>query len=209
MKLDPKKKILNDAEQLFLRYGVRSVTMDDVARDASMSKKTLYQYFDNKDKLVSEVTLLHLNKEKKEFEEIEKLAQDAIHEIHLVALCVRKHINNMNPTLLNDIKKYHSEAWNYYMEFKNGAILGYIERNIKRGIEEGYFRGGINPHIIATMRVEQVQFLFDTKIFPSSRFDFAEVQNQVLDHFIYGLLTEEGRIKYEEHLQSETVNHAL
>ncbi|MEM9340054.1 MAG: TetR/AcrR family transcriptional regulator [Bacteroidota bacterium] len=209
MKLDPKEKILQDAEELFLRYGVRSVTMDDVARESSMSKKTLYQYFDNKDKLVSEVALQHLKKERKEFEEIERTAKDAIHEIFLVTLCLRKHIYKANPTLLHDMQKYHAEAWGYYLDFKNTYVRGYIERNIKKGMEEGFFRSNIDAAVLSILRVEEVQLIFNTKIFPPSQFDFAEVQEQVLNHFIYGLLTKEGLVKYEEHLKSETLNHAL
>ena len=207
--MEAKEKILNDAEELFVRYGVRSVTMDDVARSASMSKKTLYQYFDNKDKLVSEVSLNHLKKETAEFEEIESVSQDAIHEIILVTLCLRKHVFKMNPSLLYDMQKYHAEAWGHYLNFKNTTIRGYIERNIKRGIEEGYFRQEIDPVVLSILRVEEVQLVFDTKIFPQNEFDFADVQIQMLDHFIHGLLTEEGRKKYEEHIQSETLNHAL
>lgn len=200
---------MQDAEDLFVRYGVRSVTMDDVAREVSMSKKTLYQYFDNKDKLVSEVALSHLEKEKKEFEEIADISQDAIHEIFLVTMCLRKHVFKMNPSLLYDMQKYHAEAWGHYLEFKNTTVRGNIERNISRGIDEGYFRSEIDPRVLSILRVEQVQLAFNTKIFPQDEFDFAGVQLQILNHFIHGLLTEVGREKYKEHLQSETLNHSL
>lgn len=191
-----------------MKFGVRSVTMDDVAREVSMSKKTLYQYFDNKDKLVSEVALNHLEKETAEFLEIEKNSQDAIHEIFLTTLCLRQHVFKMNPSLLYDMQKYHAEAWGHYLTFKNTTIRGYIERNLTRGVAEGYFRAEINPTVLSILRVEQVQFAFNTKTFPPKEFDFAEVQIQILDHFIHGLLTEAGRAKYEEHIQSETLNHA-
>lgn len=207
--MEAKEKILADAEQLFVRFGVRSVTMDDVAREASMSKKTLYQYFDNKDKLVSEVALNHLKKESDEFHEIENLAKDSIHELFLVTVCLRKHVFKMNPSLLYDMQKYHADAWAHYLQFKNTFVRGYIERNIEKGIEEGYFRAGIDPKVLSIIRVEQVQLAFDTKIFPQNEFDFAHIQLQILDHFIHGLLTEEGKSKYEEHLETETLNHAL
>ncbi|MEP1097560.1 MAG: TetR/AcrR family transcriptional regulator [Cyclobacteriaceae bacterium] len=207
--METKEKILHDAEELFVQFGVRSVTMDDVAREASMSKKTLYQYFDNKDKLVSEVALHHLDKETEEFLEIEATAQDAIHELFLVTLCLRKHVFKMNPSLLFDMQKYHAEAWGHYMNFKNTTVRGYIERNISRGIKEGYFRSEIDPKIISILRVEQVQLAFNNKIFPQKEFDFTKVQLQILDHFIHGLLTTAGKERYEEHLQSETLNHAL
>ena len=183
--------------------------MDDVAREVSMSKKTLYQYFDNKDKLVSEVALNHLNMEVEEFEEIERIAQDAIHEIFLVTMCLRKHVNKTNPAVLYDMQKYHAEAWDHYLRFKETTIRGHIERNISRGIKEGFFRPEIDAKVLSILRVEQVQLVFDNKIYPQDQFDFASVQLQILNHFIYGLLTEEGREKFEEHLETETLNHTL
>ncbi|MFK7951941.1 MAG: TetR/AcrR family transcriptional regulator [Ekhidna sp.] len=204
--MEAKAKILGAAEELFMQYGIRSVTMDDVARDASMSKKTLYQYFDNKDTLVFEVALNHFEGEAKEFEEIANHAEDAIHEVILVSQCLRKHVFKMNPSLLFDMQKYHGKAWDEYLNFKHSTIRGNIKQNIDKGIREGYFRGELDSEVMSTLRVEQVQLVFNPKIFPTNKFDFATVQLQILDHFIYGLLTDKGRIKYEEYTQLEITN---
>lgn len=203
--MEAKEKILGSAEELFIRYGIRSVTMDDVAREASMSKKTLYQYFDNKDGLVSEVAFNHFKKEAKEFEDIQKEAQDAIHEVLLVSQCLRKHVFKLNPSLLYDMQKYHGKAWDEYLNFKHSTIRGNIESNLRRGKEEGYFRAEIDPEVLSIFRVEQVQLVFNPKIFPNTKFDFADVQLQLLDHFVNGLLTDKGRTKYEEYTQSQTL----
>lgn len=183
--------------------------MDDVSRAASMSKKTLYQYFDNKDGLVSEVALNHFQRETAEFEDIEKEAKDAIHEILLVSQCLRQHVFRMNPSLLYDMQKYHGQAWDQYQNFKQGTIRAHIERNIERGKEEGYFRSEINAKVLSILRVEGVQLVFNTKIFPREAFDFREVQLQILDHFVHGLLTDKGKILYEEYINQESTNHTL
>lgn len=207
--MEAKQKILNSAEELFIQYGIRSVTMDDVAREASMSKKTLYQYFDNKDGLVSEVALNHFEKETKEFEEIYGQSNDSIHEILLVSQCLRKHVFRMNPSLLYDMQKYHGRAWDNYLEFKHSTIRGHIERNIERGKAEGYFREELDAKVLSILRVEGVQLVFNTKIFPRGEFDFPSVQLQILDHFVHGLLTDKGRKKYEEYINLESTNHIL
>ncbi|WP_436516050.1 TetR/AcrR family transcriptional regulator [Ekhidna sp. To15] len=207
--MEAKEKILNSAEELFIQYGIRSVTMDDVAREASMSKKTLYQYFDNKDGLVSEVALNHFEKETKEFEEIYGQSNDSIHEILLVSQCLRKHVFRMNPSLLYDMQKYHGKAWDNYQEFKHSTIRGHIERNIERGKEEGYFREDLDAKVLSILRVEGVQLVFNTKIFPREEYDFPTVQLQILDHFVHGLLTDKGRKKYEEYINLESTNHIL
>ncbi len=207
--MEAKEKILSSAEGLFIQYGIRSVTMDDVAREASMSKKTLYQYFDNKDGLVSEVALNHFDKEAKEFEEIYDVATDSIHEILLVSQCLRKHVFKLNPSLLYDMQKYHGKAWDNYLEFKQSTIRGHIERNIERGKKEGYFREELDAKVLSILRVEGVQLVFNPKIFPRGEFDFASVQIQILDHFVHGLLTDKGRKKYEEYINLESTNHIL
>lgn len=205
--MEAKEKILNSAQELFIQYGIRSVTMDDVARDASMSKKTLYQYFDNKDSLVTEVALNHFKQETKEFEEIDQVAEDAIHEILLTSQCLREHVFKMNPSLLYDMQKYHGRAWQEYLNFKQTTIRGHIERNIERGKKEGLFRNGLNARALSTLRVECVQLVFNTKLFPRDEYDLPSVQMQILDHFVHGLLTNEGKMKYEEYLKLESNNH--
>ncbi|NQZ77111.1 MAG: TetR/AcrR family transcriptional regulator [Ekhidna sp.] len=201
--MEAKEKILDSAEELFIQFGIRSVTMDDVAREASMSKKTLYQHFDNKDGLVYEVALNHFEKETKELEEIYGNSNDAIHEILLVSQCLRKHVFRMNPSLLYDMQKYHGKAWDEYQKYKHSVIRGHIEQNIERGKEEGYFRRELDAKVLSILRVEGVQLVLNTKIFPREEFHFPNVQLQILDHFVHGLLTDLGKDKYEKYTEDE------
>lgn len=181
--------------------------MDDVAREVSMSKKTIYQYFENKDQLIREVAKAELSNEAREFQEIEAAAKDAIHELLMVTQCLRRHIFNMNPALLFDLQKYHAEAWNEYLAFKEEFIRGHIRRNIENGIREGYFRMDLDAEVLSILRVEEVQLVFNPKIFPTEKFDFASVQIQILNHFIHGLLTEKGREKYDQYLKEEPIEN--
>ena len=188
-----------------MRYGIRSVTMDDVARQSSVSKKTIYQYFQNKDALVLAVAVAHFESEKEEFLGLEKEAVDAVHELILVSQCLRKHVFKMNPSLLFDMKKYHGSSWDAYLDFKHQTIRGHIVRNIERGKNEGLFRSELDAEIISIIRVEQVQTVFNPSIFPPSKFDFRTVQLQIMDHFVNGLLTDEGRIKYKEYTNEKSL----
>ena len=188
-----------------MRYGIRSVTMDDVARQSSVSKKTIYQYFQNKDALVLAVAVAHFESEKEEFLGLEKEAVDAVHELILVSQCLRKHVFKMNPSLLFDMKKYHGSSWDAYLDFKHQTIRGHIVRNIERGKNEGLFRSELDAEIISIIRVEQVQTVFNPSIFPPSKYDFRTVQLQIMDHFVNGLLTDEGRIKYKEYTNEKSL----
>ncbi|XOV94367.1 MAG: TetR/AcrR family transcriptional regulator [Bacteroidota bacterium] len=201
-----KQKILDAAEMLFTRYGVRSISMDDVAREVSISKKTIYQHFNHKDDLVTEATRNYIEREMTEISEITAVAVDAVDELFLLSGCIRKNISRINPSLLYDLQKYHPDAWEVFKNYKDNFIRGKVTQNIIRGKEEGLFRKEINENILATMRVEQIQTIFDERIFPKSDYDFIEVQMQIYDHFIHGLLKVEGIELYKAYQKKHIEN---
>lgn len=177
--------------------------MDDVASRLSVSKKTLYQHFENKDQLVLEAIRFHMDNEMGHFNRVAEEATDAIDELINITMCMREHVFKINPSLLFDLKKYHSEAWNVFQDFKKSFIVDQIKNNIIRGIEEGFYRPDIDPRVIAILRIETVQLAFDDNIYPSVDFDFSAVQMQILSHFTHGLLSEKGRKAYANHHNSE------
>lgn len=201
--VEVKDKIAEGASELFHRYGIRSVSMDDIARHLSMSKKTLYQYYKDKDELVTVGINMHMEMEKGEYDEIFEKSHDAIEELALVSRCIRKNLRDVNPSLLFDMQKYHPKAWELWVDFKNHYIKDSIAKNIERGMSEGHFRSEIDPETLAILRVEQIEMGFDSRIFPANRFDFREVQMMCLDHFIHGIVTEEGRKLFQEYLQKQ------
>lgn len=194
-----KNKILKGTEELFLRYGVRSITMDEIARHLGISKKTLYQYFTDKDDIVSTTTREHLLREQEVFEQIAKESKNAVEELVKLSGCLRQNMKGMNASLLFDLQKYHQNAWNVWLEFKNKTIRNSVVRNLKKGMEEGLFRAEINPEILAAVRLETVQLGFDEHLFPQEKFNLMDVQVQLLDHFIYGILTEKGKKLFQKY----------
>ncbi len=201
--MEVKDKIVEGASVLFHKYGVRSVSMDDIARHLTMSKKTLYQYFKDKDELVTTGIYIHMEKEKADFLKIEDQASDAIEEMVKVTICMRKNLRDINQSLLFDLQKYHPKAWAVWLNFKNDYIKNSVVRNLKRGIEQGLFRKDINPEIMAIFRVEQVQMAFDDRIFSADKFDFKDVQMSFLDHFIHGVVNDKGRKLLNQYIEQE------
>ena len=193
------ERIIVAADSLFMKYGARSVTMDDIARELSVSKKTIYQYYKDKDEIVTLVSQAHIEQEKKEFTEIYESSNNAIEEIFKISQCIRKMVTEINPSLLYDLQKYHRRAWDLYLDYKTEFIKNSVVNNLQRGIKEGCYREEIDVEVIATFRVEQVQMAFDDKIFPRNKFNFSEVQMQLLNHFIHGLLTDKGRKLYKDY----------
>jgi AcrR family transcriptional regulator len=204
-----KEKILNGAVELFMKYGVRSISMDDIARHLSVSKKTLYQHFEDKEDLVTLASVMHIEVSKKQFESFTTSALNAIDELAKISVCLRKDMSRMNPALLFDLQKYHPKAWAAWLDHKNRYIRDSVVRNIKQGIAEGYYREDLNAEVIAAMRMEQIPLAFDEHIFPNDKFNLADVQLQIFDHFVYGLCTDKGRklyLKYRNKLYPQPLN---
>ena len=200
---DVRKKILKGAESLFMKYGVRSISMDDIARHLSVSKKTLYQHFEDKEDIVTVTSQSHIEMMSQQVEEIRLSSKNAIDELSKLSMCLKQNVEEINPSMLFDLKKYHPKAWAVWLDHKNKFVRDSVIRNLKQGIEEGYFRPEINMQVIATVRLELVQIPFDEEIFPPSQFNVTEVQLQIFDHFVYGLLTEKGRKLYQKYKETQ------
>lgn len=207
-----KEKILSSAGELFLRYGVRSISMDDIARHLAVSKKTLYQHFEDKEELVTLASEHQLEKSKKQYEALTESAENAIDELARISVCMRNDAHEMNHSLLYDLQKYHPNAWGVWIEHKNKFIRESVVRNLKQGIEEGYYRADVDPEVMAVLRIETIPVAFDPRAFPREKFNLAEVQMQLFDHFVYGICTEKGRKLYEKYknvTQQTTIQNIL
>ena len=204
--LESREKIIAKADELFRLYGVKSITMDEIARELGMSKKTIYQYFKDKDEIVYEATQHILDHDMREFEGIQKEASNSIEELLMISKCLRKNFENMNPAILFDLKRFYPRAWDLFIDVKENFFKESVKLTLRRGITEGYFRNVIDVEILTILRLEQVQMSFDPRIFPKDKFDFKEVQMQFFDHFVNGIMTEKGRTYYYELFQLETAN---
>lgn len=196
---DSREKLLRGAEDLFMRYGMRSVSMDDIARNLGISKKTIYQHFADKDDVVASVAKANMERHRVQFDKIAAESKNAVEEIVKISFCLKESLRMVNPSWLFDMQKYHQRAWNDWQEYKQQFIRQNVIRSLKQGIEEGYFRREMNTEIIATMRLEQVQMAFDHIVFPREQYDVVEVHAELFDHFVHGILTEKGRKLYQKY----------
>jgi AcrR family transcriptional regulator len=196
-----KETILCAVAELFLKYGIRSVSMDDISHQTGISKKTLYQHFKDKNDLVNQVTAMLLEEKRKEYDAVTASATNAIDELYKISKLIRKHFGELNPSLMYDMQKYHPEAWALFLQYENDVVYHTVVDNLERGIHEGYFRPEIDVNILSKMRVEQIHLSFDERLYPKNEFDFTEVQIQLFDHYVHGLLTGSGHKLYVNYQQ--------
>ena len=196
-------RILKGAHELFFRCGIKSVTMDDIAKHLGMSKKTIYQSFSDKDEIVYMLSTGVLHEHKCNLQEIEAESKDAIDEIMQSMKYMANMFTQMNPNLFYDLQKYHPRAWNAFREFKEKIILGLVINNIEKGQKQGLYRTELNPAIMARLRIEEVEMGMNAMIFPPDKFNIVEVEVSMLDHWLYGVCTLKGHKLINKYKQLE------
>lgn len=175
--------------------------MDDIAAKMGISKKTIYQYFKDKDELVSLVIddVISGNRIKCECSVSQSL--DPIHEVFLTLDHIGEIFKAMNPSVLFDLQKYHPLAFQKVQKHRNEDLYQIIRRNLDAGIEQGLYMPNLNPEILARFRVASMFIPLSPEFFNNADYTLYEAQEEILFNFLFGLLTPKG---YELAMQYKT-----
>jgi TetR/AcrR family transcriptional regulator, cholesterol catabolism regulator len=199
--MEIKERISNKAHELFMRYGIRSVSMDDIASQLGMSKKTIYQYFADKDALVDAVMDSEVHQTHHDCDFCKKNSRDAIDEIFLTMEQIHEQFSQLNPMVLYDIEKFHPNAFQKFRKMKEEYLLQVVAQNMKRGIKEELYRSDINIETMSRYRVETMMVPFAMAASAPTKFNLATVTQETMEHFLFGLATLKGYkliLKYKE-----------
>ncbi len=204
-----RNRIRDQAKQLYMKYGIRSVSMDDIAVGLGMSKKTIYQYYTDKDELVDAIVNLDISEIQGDCKECFIHSGDAVEEVFLTMDKMMAHLANMNPTILYDLHKFHFQSFKKFHDHKNLYLLDIIRKNLARGISEGLYRPNLNVDVIARYRLESMMIPFNMELFPPTKNSLVELTMILMEHFIFGLVTPKGYeliLKYQ-HERNKQMNH--
>lgn len=191
--------MIEKIQELLLKYGIRSLSMDDIAQELGISKKTLYQHFKNKKDLVMQVVMHGVEEQSCKFKEI--ITQNKLNAID-VLFFVSKHIaenhKNMNQNVHFDLQKYYPEAWQILSEHNKKHIYGKICQNMEQGIQEGLYLDDFRINVIAKLYVQQVN---NVSLIEDLNEDlsFDEILRSIFVYHIRGIVSEKGReyLKYK------------
>lgn len=186
------EEILNGSYELFFRYGLKSVTMDDISRHLGISKKTIYRYFGDKNAIILSLMKEHLERNKKDLEKISRESGNAVEEMIAIMDFIGAMFARINPVVFYDLQKYFPQCWKNFKEFKENYMIVMIQNNINRGIKEGVFRKNIDVSILSKMRIHQIEMAMDPLIFSPDKYNLTNVQMNMLDHFLHGITTLKG-----------------
>lgn len=193
--------ILNKAEMLFMKYGVKSVTMDDLAREMGMSKKTLYQVAKNKEDLVMKTLSNHFKNEMEQCKLFSEENVNAIEELLSIAKNLIEQLHSMNPAVLHELKRYYPKAYQLMEDYRFSFIYKTMLNNLKKGVKQGLYRKDINADIVAKVYVARADIIFDTVLFPPSEYNWIEVYRESLLYHIRGIVAEKGLVYLTEHVK--------
>ncbi len=204
--MEQREQILEKAEQLFMKVGIKSVSMDDLARHLGVSKKTLYQYFENKSDLVHKVLEAHIEREQAHCLTARDNSENAIAEMLEVTKFVLAHLRDLSPTTVYDLQKYYQPIYAMMENHHKRETVAQIEDNIVRGQKEGLYRKDVHPGIVARMYSNSSFLIVDEDIFPLREYDRETLLMQFVLHHIRGMATEKGLEFLEKNVRRERAN---
>lgn len=196
-----KEKLLEDISELFLKFGLRSTSMDDIANHLKISKKTLYQYFENKDNVVEEVMLFRIRDRANRHYIKEIRKENPIAIIKHIKQFVIDDLNSRLPANDFDMKKYHPAVYTKIKNMEEELTREFLKELLDRGIEEGYFRANIDKDLQIYLINRPMRYVSDPDINMKMEYPITTVVCTVLDNFMRALATEKGLReieKYEE-----------
>lgn len=184
--------ILERVFQLYNKYGVKSVTMDDVSRELGISKKTLYQYVNDKADLVEKVMVVNSMKHAKAMHEIVEKNENAIVELLEVNAYMNEMVRDHNPSLDYDLKKYYPDIHNRLFSGMRQRMYESIRRNLLKGQEEGLFRADMDVEIISKIHLSRMEHKYHSDSFEPDELSSPAVMKEIFLYHIHGISNEKG-----------------
>lgn len=195
--------ILEAAGSLFRKFGVRSISMDEIASEMGMSKKTLYQYVENKTELVEKVLDFYFQHSSACIDDIDG-NMNAIDVLMQVSKNVSQEITDSNPVMLFDLQKYYPLQHKQFVSKKKEHVYEKIRENILQGIKEGIYREGLDVELVAKLYVEKLLGVHDPEFLSSMKFSQQDIFKVMFENHIRGIANASGQAYFENKLNNPT-----
>lgn len=189
--------IVAKVKMLYHKYGIKSLTMDDVARELNVSKKTLYQCVADKEDLVKKVVELEFIQSQKEINEILEKETNAIEISFKITEMMRSKINNYPSSTEYDLKKYYPEIHAEVVKTRREKMINSFIANMELGISQGYFRKDLKPEIIARIQTFRIESTNADMFQDLKNFTVNEIFREIYVYHLRGICSKKG-IEYLE-----------
>ncbi len=189
---EQQEKWLKRVEDLFFRVGIKSLTMDDVARELAISKKTLYQFVDSKEDLVTKMIERHIQEDVHKAECLHAESANAVDQLLRVAEYNSVDLGRVKANIVFELQRFYPEAWEKMQAYNWGHLLKIVHENLHWGIRDGLYRTDFNPDIIARIHIASVFTLFDDRIFPKPPHNLEIIFKEYMLHYLRSILSPKG-----------------
>lgn len=203
--MEIQERIAQKAHDLFLQYGIRSISMDEIAAQLGISKKTIYQFYTDKDALVDSVIGIVVTENENECCYCRQDSDNPIHEVFIAIDLVQEMLRAMNPTVMYDLQKYHPASFQKINDHKNKFLYKQIKENLEKGKALQLYRDDINVEILSRYRLATTFMLFSPDFYPPGKHKLDMIMEEISIHFLYGLATPKG-IKLIQKYQQQRQN---
>jgi AcrR family transcriptional regulator len=191
--------LLMKSRELFMKHGVKSLTMDDIAKEMGMSKKTIYQFVDNKCELILLTMQDFLAEERALMDTILKNSSNSVDEMIRMIDYWLQVVREFNATTLNEVQKYYPETWKMYNDYRFNFLLGLIKVNLENGVKEGYYRIDMDTDIISKIYVLATEILLNQELFPAKQYTYLNIYREFLGYHLRGIVSTKGLNYLNEH----------
>ncbi|MCE1201885.1 MAG: TetR/AcrR family transcriptional regulator [Bacteroidia bacterium] len=185
-------EIIVQALGVFQRYGIKSVSMDDLARHMGMSKKTLYQHFSDKTQLVEDALNLLLESDYCSMKSIEQQNLNAIDEMFALYRHASTTVRNHNPVLEFDLQRYFPQIYKKLRDRTRTQMHEIMLNNLTKGKTEGLYRNNLNENIIAKLFVLRMENLMHTDLVSLEELFSEAFFIETYRYHLFGILSEAG-----------------
>ena len=188
-----KTEILNKATDLFLNLGFKSVTMDDLAHEMGISKKTIYSHFENKTQLVEEATMRLFWEISNGIDEIVALKKNPIEELYEIKKFVMSRLKDEKASPQYQLQKYYPKLFESLKDKEFCVMQECVVDNVKRGMDIGIYRENLDVQFVARIYFSGAVSLGDLDLFPNTMFTKPELEDYYLEYHLRGIVTPKGR----------------
>lgn len=203
---DDLKNILLKVHELYMKYGIKSITMDDVASELGISKKTLYQFVTDKDDLVGKFIDNEIELRQEEISKCFKIGFNAIEELVEISIFMNKMMRDQNPATENDLRKYYPHHYQKTVKTRRERMYKYVLLNLKKGKEEGLYREDMNEEVIAKLYLSRSENIHFSELFTIEEFTSIKLFVEILTYHVRGIATEKGISVLEKKIKELETN---
>lgn len=196
-----RERIINIANELFFTYGVRGVTIDDLARKAGIPMKTLYTFYPKKPDLVFIVVTSLLSWHGQLLQKCRDEAIDEVDEVLRASQTPFQTIAIINPLFVYQVEKFHQDAWQLLREHRQNVLLTTVAENLRARIKNGYFRTNLDVDFTSRVRVEQIIAALNMQ--PDAKISQKEMMRQYSELYLHAVVTEGGKRLLMKYLKAK------